>query len=254
MKRQFPRWTVGVVVLAVTAGCMSRTVVTEGGEKQPANATRTATKSMEGTGAEESNVDSLEAESVPGEETKSTEEMMKELENQIAARLKPDLEGVTPVTLASYKPEYNTLTDFESYVLKDKGTERAFKGEYTDTELDGTYICRRCNMPLYQSTDKFHSGCGWPAFDDEITGSVDRYPDPDGQRVEIVCHNCDGHLGHVFHGERFTETNTRHCVNSVSMRFVPMGKSLPKVIWSKESLESALEAAEEDSPGADTEK
>lgn len=123
--------------------------------------------------------------------------------------------------------EYNELNEFEKYVILEKGTERAFVGEYTDTEDAGTYICRRCNAALYTSDQKFHSGCGWPAFDDEIEGAVTRHADADGYRVEIVCTNCSGHLGHVFEGERFTETNTRHCVNSISMKFVPKGEELP---------------------------
>lgn len=125
---------------------------------------------------------------------------------------------------------YNELTEFEKYVIQQKGTERPGVGEYTDTEDPGTYICRQCNAALYNSDHKFHSGCGWPAFDDEIPGAVERHPDADGLRVEIVCNNCKGHLGHVFEGERMTDKNIRHCVNSVSMVFVPKGDELPKVI------------------------
>lgn len=119
--------------------------------------------------------------------------------------------------------DWNTLTPEEAYVIDQKGTERAFTGEYWNHKAAGKYICRRCNALLYQSADKFDSGCGWPSFDDEVPGAVVRHTDYSlgMKRVEIVCANCEGHLGHVFEGERFTAKNTRHCVNSLSIRFIP---------------------------------
>lgn len=127
-------------------------------------------------------------------------------------------------------PKYNPLNDYEKRVILLKATDRPYTGEYTDNKKTGTYICRQCNNPLYESKDKFDSHCGWPSFDDEINGAVKRILDADGMRTEIVCNNCDGHLGHVFLGEGFTNKNTRHCVNSTSMIFVEVGKELPAVI------------------------
>lgn len=126
--------------------------------------------------------------------------------------------------------KYNDLNDRESYVILNKGTEPPGDGGYTLTKEPGTYICRQCNAALYRSEHKFVSHCGWPSFDDEIDGAVERHPDADGYRVEIVCSNCQGHLGHVFEGERLTDKNIRHCVNSISMKFVPKGEELPAKI------------------------
>jgi peptide-methionine (R)-S-oxide reductase len=126
--------------------------------------------------------------------------------------------------------KYNPLDENAAFVILRKGTERAGPGGYTLTKDPGTYICRQCNAMLYLAKDKFESHCGWPSFDDEIKGAVDRVRDADGRRVEIVCSNCQGHLGHVFTGERMTQKNTRHCVNSISMKFIPEGKPIPKKI------------------------
>ncbi len=117
--------------------------------------------------------------------------------------------------------QLNKLSEEEAHVILDKGTERPFTGEYDDFYKEGVFICRQCNSPLFSSKAKFDAGCGWPAFDDNFEGAVDRLPDDDGRRTEIQCAKCHGHLGHVFEGEAMTEKDTRHCVNSLSIRFVP---------------------------------
>lgn len=117
--------------------------------------------------------------------------------------------------------EWNKLTPEEERVIVNKGTEYPGTGDLLKNSEKGTYICKRCNAALYNSDSKFDSHCGWPSFDDEIKGAVKKISDPDGMRTEIVCANCDAHLGHVFLGEGFTNKNTRHCVNSISMLFVP---------------------------------
>jgi peptide-methionine (R)-S-oxide reductase len=124
----------------------------------------------------------------------------------------------------------NSLTPQEARVILHKGTEAPFRGEYDNFYKEGTYICRHCNAPLYSSQTKFDAGCGWPAFDDDFPGAVKRLSDPDGYRTEIECANCGAHLGHVFLGEHLTQKNTRHCVNSLSMRFIPEGTPLPETL------------------------
>ncbi len=116
---------------------------------------------------------------------------------------------------------YKNLTEAERRVIIHKGTERPFSGKYYDHYDDGLYTCKRCGAELFRSEDKFNASCGWPSFDDEVEGAVERKPDPDGMRTEILCANCGAHLGHVFKGEGFTPKNTRHCVNSISLNFIP---------------------------------
>ncbi len=127
-----------------------------------------------------------------------------------------------PIEITIMKPEkYNKLSDFEEFVLLRKGTEKPWTGLFVDHKEKGVYVCKQCNSPLYRSDDKFDGHCGWPSFDDEIEGAVTRETDADGRRTEIICSNCNGHLGHVFLDEHFTSKNTRHCVNSVSIDFIP---------------------------------
>ncbi len=116
---------------------------------------------------------------------------------------------------------WNELSEKEKSVIEDKGTERPFSGEYDNFYKPGMYVCRRCDNPLYTSKTKFDAGCGWPAFDDHIAESVTQIPDEDGSRTEIQCAKCGGHLGHIFIGEHLTEKNVRHCVNSLSIKFIP---------------------------------
>ncbi len=125
---------------------------------------------------------------------------------------------------------YNHLTPEEKHVIEEKGTETPFTGEYDNFYEDGTFICRRCNAPLFSSQAKFDANCGWPAFDENFPDAVKRIPDSDGQRTEIECANCGAHLGHVFEGEHMTNKDTRHCVNSLSIRFIQKGKEMPEIV------------------------
>lgn len=124
---------------------------------------------------------------------------------------------------------YNKLTSEQERVIIHKATEAPFTGEYDDFYEDGTFICRRCNAPLFTSKSKFNAGCGWPSFDETLPNAVRRIPDPDGMRTEIECNNCGGHLGHEFLDEGLTDKNTRECVNSLSICFVPKDKGLPRI-------------------------
>lgn len=124
---------------------------------------------------------------------------------------------------------YNNLTPEEKRIIEDKGTEVPFTGKYDNFYEDGTFICRKCNSPLFSSKAKFDSGCGWPAFDENFPNAVKQLPNPDGQRTEIECANCGAHLGHVFEGEYLTGKDTKYCVNSLSIRFIPKEKEMPEV-------------------------
>jgi len=128
---------------------------------------------------------------------------------------------VSDGVLLSTSQSLKKLSPEEEQVIVNKGTEMPFTGKYYAFWQKGTYVCKRCGAKLYSSENKFEANCGWPSFDDELPGAVKRLPDSDGVRMEIQCTNCGAHLGHVFIGEQFTAKNTRHCVNSMSMEFIP---------------------------------
>ena len=127
--------------------------------------------------------------------------------------------------------KFNELTTEEERVIVHKGTEQPFTGKFYNYSENGTYLCKRCDAPLFRSDDKFDSNCGWPSFDDEIEGAVKRIPDADGIRTEITCANCGAHLGHNFQGENYTEKNIRHCVNSISLNFIAEKSKTEKAIF-----------------------
>lgn len=124
----------------------------------------------------------------------------------------------------------NKLTPQEEDIIEEKGTEAPFSGEYNNFFEDGVYICKKCNAPLFSAKAKFDAGCGWPSFDENYPDAVKRIPDLDGIRTEIQCGNCGAHLGHVFEGEKMTGKDTRHCVNSLSIKFIPEGQNLPPLL------------------------
>ena len=125
---------------------------------------------------------------------------------------------------------YNKLTKEEKQIIENRETEKPFFGEYDDFFMDGTFICRKCNIPLFSSKSKFEANCGWPAFDENYPNSISRILDSDGQRTEITCSNCKAHLGHVFEGEKLTNRNTRYCVNSLSIKFIPLKNKVPAIL------------------------
>lgn len=171
----------------------------------------------------------------PAEEERSAIDEAVETTSEATPEPTPAPQTKDPVAMQTSKTvdAYNDLNKDERRIIINKGTEWRGTGALLDNKAEGTYICRQCNAALYRSTDKFESHCGWPSFDDEVEGAVRRETDADGRRTEILCENCGGHLGHVFIGERFTSKNTRHCVNSVSMAFVPADQPLPPKLVKK---------------------
>lgn len=144
-------------------------------------------------------------------------------------------------------PQYNKLTPEQERVIVYKGTEMPFTGEYDNFFKEGTFICRRCNLPLFTSKAKFDAKCGWPAFDDSFSGALERHEVPSmwGMVNEIECSNCHAHLGHEFTGEELTEKNVRECVNSVSIKFMPEGSKIPETIKGLEKPETGSDFSED---------
>ncbi len=205
---QIRRFLTGLRLTAVLSGL----VVLSGCESKPATMSSNP-------------VDNTEYNAVKNDSTKTSK-----VNSEDEAPAKDQVPMVSKSTSLKQSSKFNALNKQEEYVILHKGTERAWTGEYTDWKQKGTFICRRCNAPLYKTDSKFDSHCGWPSFDDQIGDSVERHVDADGVRIEITCKNCGGHLGHVFEGEGFTAKDTRHCVNSISIKFIAEEDKLPDVI------------------------
>jgi methionine-R-sulfoxide reductase len=217
-----------VILLIIAAGC----IVYIATKPAPTDQTSQLNPATENAGSA-SGISNDHAESVDKEsasQTDATQPKEPESEDSNADEANDTKVETMPDANQDKPAKYNTLTEDEKWVILKKGTERPGTGEYEKNKEKGTYCCRQCNAKLYSSEHKFVSNCGWPSFDDEFEGAVRRERDADGRRVEILCQNCDGHLGHVFEGEGYTDKNIRHCVNSVSMKFYANGVEPPAKI------------------------